>query len=263
MAFLEFLNLHSSIGLWILGIMTVLWSLSLLLKDSSIVDIFWGAGFVVSVWIAFISTLATAGVRDWLITIIVTIWGLRLSIYVLLRNMGKGEDFRYVQMRENSHGKWWWQSYFKVFLFQGVLMWLVASPLTAVQLPTVDDALGLLDYVGIGLWVIGFFFETVGDLQLSRFKANPENKGKVLDRGVWRYTRHPNYFGDSAQWWGFFLIAAATGGWWTVFSPIIMTILLVKVSGAALLEKTLKDAKPGYKEYIMKTSGFIPWFPKK
>jgi len=263
MAFLEFLRLHSTVGFWILGIMTTIWVLNLLLKDSSIVDIFWGAGFVVSVWVAFFSTLESAGPRDWLIAILVTIWGLRLSIYVLFRNMGKGEDFRYVKMRENSHGKWWWQSYFKVFLFQGLLMWLIASPLTAAQLPSASDALGILDYFGIGFWVIGFFFEAVGDHQLSHFKSKPENKGKVFDRGVWHYTRHPNYFGDSAQWWGYFLIAAGAGGWWTFFSPIIMTILLVKVSGAALLEKTLKDKKPGYRDYIEKTSGFVPWFPKK
>jgi steroid 5-alpha reductase family enzyme len=120
-----------------------------------------------------------------------------------------------------------------------------------------------LDYVAIALWAIGFFFEAVGDAQLSRFKSNPENKGKVLQSGVWRYTRHPNYFGDSAQWWAFYLIAAAAGGWWTIFSPILMTLLLVRVSGVALLEKSLKDKKPGYAEYMERTNAFIPWFPKR
>ncbi len=262
MAFLEFLDLHSTVGLWIFGIMTLLWLLSLLFRDSSIVDIFWGAGFVASVWIAFAATEGTAGARDWLIAVLVTIWGLRLSLYILFRNVGKGEDFRYAKMRADSQGKWWLQSYFKVFIIQGLLMWLIASPLTAVNLPSANDSLGVVDYIGLGIWGIGFFFEAVGDFQLSRFKANPENKGKVLDRGVWRYTRHPNYFGDAAQWWGFFLIAAASGGWWTVFSPIIMTVLLVKVSGVALLEQTLKSDKPGYKEYVERTSAFIPWFPK-
>jgi len=263
MVFLEFFQLHGPIGLWILGFMTVLWVVSLLLKDSSIVDIFWGAGFVLSVWVAFFSTLESLGVRDWLIAILVTIWGMRLSLHILFRNWGKGEDFRYVKMREDSHGQWWWQSFFKVYLFQGFLMWVVVSPVTAAQLPGTSDALNWLDYIGIVLWAFGFFFEAVGDYQLSRFKANPENKGKILNRGVWRYTRHPNYFGDSAQWWGYYLIAAATGAWWTIFSPIIMTYLLVKVSGVAMLEKSLKKNKPGYREYAESTNAFIPWFPKK
>ncbi len=125
------------------------------------------------------------------------------------------------------------------------------------------DGLTWLDDLGLVVWGIGFFFEAVGDWQLARFKARPENKGKVLNRGVWRYTRHPNYFGDAAQWWGFFLIAAAASAYWTVYSPILMTLLLVRVSGVALLEKTLKDTKPGYKEYVESTNAFVPWFPHK
>ena len=264
MVLVEFFQLHSIVGLWILGIMTLLWILSLILRDSSIVDIFWGAGFVVSAWVAFLNTLDTFWVRDLLIVILVTIWGLRLSTHILIRNWGKGEDFRYVKMREEAHGQWWWKSFLQVFLLQGLLMWLVASPLTAIQLPSASDSLAFLDYLGIGIWLVGFYFESVGDYQLARFKANPENKGKVLDKGVWRATRHPNYFGDAAQWWGFYLIALASGGaWWTVFSPILMTYLLVKVSGAVLLEKTLKTTKPGYQQYVEKTSAFFPWFPKK
>lgn len=263
MIFLEFINLHSTVGIWIFGLMVALWLLSLILKDSSIVDIFWGGGFVMSAWVSFISTLETVGPRDWLIVFLVTIWGLRLSIHILIRNWGKGEDFRYVKMREDSHGKWWWQSFFKVFLLQGILMWTVAAPLSFIQTASTPDTLGILDYAAIILWGLGFFFEAVGDAQLSRFKSNPENKGKVLQSGVWRYTRHPNYFGDSTQWWAFYLIAAAAGGWWTMFSPILMTLLLVRVSGVALLEKTLKDKKPGYAEYKERTSAFIPWFPKQ
>lgn len=263
MVFLDFFSLHSTVGLWILGLMIGLWVLSLILKDSSIVDIFWGAGFVMSAWVSFFSTLDSLGPRDWLIVSLVTIWGLRLSIHILIRNWGKGEDFRYVKMREDSHGNWWWQSLFKVFLLQGILMWLVSAPLSAIQVPSVVDQLGILDYAGLVLWGFGFFFEAVGDAQLTRFKSNPENKGKVLQSGVWRFTRHPNYFGDSAQWWGFYLIALAAGGWWTIFSPILMTLLLVRVSGVALLEKSLKKKKPGYEAYAERTSAFIPWFPKQ
>lgn len=262
MAALEFLSLHLTTGLWILGLMTALWIISLILKDSSIVDIFWGAGFVLSAWVTFLSTLESLGPRDWLILTLVTIWGLRLSIHILIRNWGKGEDFRYVKMREERGKNWWWISYFQVFLLQGILMWIVAAPLSAVQIPSASDALGVLDVVAIALWLFGFTFEALGDLQLARFKANPENKGKVLQSGVWRYTRHPNYFGDAAQWWAFYLIAIGAGGWFTILSPIVMTVLLVRVSGVALLEKSLKKSKPGYEEYVRRISAFIPWFPK-
>jgi steroid 5-alpha reductase family enzyme len=262
MAALKFLELHATTGLWILGLMTVLWIVSLLLKDSSIVDIFWGAGFVMSAWVAFLLTLDSLGWRDWLALTLVTVWGLRLTIHILIRNWGKGEDFRYVKMREENGSQWWWKSYFKVFLLQGILMWIVAAPLTAVQMPGNQDTHGVLDFIALILWLFGFYFEALGDLQLARFKSNPENKGKVLQSGVWRYTRHPNYFGDSAQWWAYYLIALSAGGWWTIFSPILMTLLLVRVSGVSLLEKTLTNSKPGYEEYIKRTSAFIPWFPK-
>jgi steroid 5-alpha reductase family enzyme len=245
----------------ILGCMTALWLLSLRLQNSSIVDIFWGAGFVIANWVYF--ALAPDGfpLRKWLIGILVTIWGLRLSIYVLWRNRGKPEDFRYRKWRGDSGSRWWWQSYFQVFLLQGLLLWIISAPLLAAQTGSLPDHLTFLDLAGLVVWAVGLFFESAGDLQLARFKADPANKGKVLDRGVWRYTRHPNYFGDSAQWWSYYLIAAGAGGWWTVFSPIIMTLLLLRVSGVALLEKTL-ETRPGYREYVERTSAFIPWFQK-
>jgi len=193
---------------------------------------------------------------------LVTIWGLRLSIYVFIRNHGKPEDFRYAKWRAENGPRWTWYSFFKVFLLQGAIMWIVSTPLLAAQI-TPGSALSALDILGIVLWLVGFIFEAGGDYQLAQFRADPANKGKLLNTGLWRYTRHPNYFGDSAQWWGFYLIALAAGGWWTIFSPLIMTGLLVKVSGVALLEKTMANTKPGYKEYIETTSAFIPWFPKK
>lgn len=263
MVLLEFLKYHSTVALWILGLMTTLWIINLILKDASIVDIFWGAGFVMSAWVAFAITYDSLTFRHWLIAILVTIWGLRLSLHIFMRNAGKGEDFRYVQWRKENGKNWWWRSFFKVFLLQGILMWIVASPLTTAQLSPQPANLTVLDFFGIILWTLGFFFESIGDYQLTRFRGNPANKGKLLNTGVWRYTRHPNYFGDSAQWWGFYLIALAAGGWWTIFSPILMTYLLVKVSGVALLEKSLIQNKPGYKEYAESTNAFIPWFPRK
>ena len=257
------LSIYANAALVILGLMIALWLISLLLKDSSIVDIFWGTGFVITAWFYFFLTPDGFVARKWLIVILTTIWGLRLSIHILLRNWGHGEDYRYQQWRQEAGSNWWWRSFFKVFLLQGALMWIISAPLLAAQSNPNPARLIWLDYLGAILWGIGFFFEAVGDWQLARFRANPDNKGKLLNTGLWRYTRHPNYFGDAAQWWGFYLIAAAAGGYWTIFSPIIMTLLLRRVSGVTMLEKSLKESKPGYKEYVETTNTFIPWFPHK
>lgn len=246
----------------ILAFMAVLWLVSLKLKNSSIVDIFWGAGFVLAAWLYFTLTPEGFLARKLLIAIIVTIWGLRLTTHIFLRNKGKPEDFRYQKWRRENGSKWWWKSFFQVFLLQGLLLWIVSMPLLAAQYFGKVNHLTVLDFVGAGVWLVGFFFESVGDYQLTRFIKNPANRGKVLSTGVWHYTRHPNYFGDATQWWGFYLVALAAGGWWTIISPIVMTYLLTRVSGVALLEKSL-DAKPGYREYVESTSAFIPWFPKK
>jgi steroid 5-alpha reductase family enzyme len=247
----------------ILGFMLVLWIVSLFLKNSSIVDIFWGFGFVLSVWVYYFLTPDGYLLRKLLIAGLTSLWGLRLTLHILIRNWQKPEDFRYQKWRLESGKIWWIKSLFQVFLLQGLLMWIISMPLMAAQYMGLPARLTWLDGIGILLWAVGFFFEAAGDLQLTRFKADSSNKGKLLSSGVWKYSRHPNYFGDASQWWGYYLIAVAAGGWWTVLSPILMTLFLIKVSGVALLEKTLKDSKPGYKEYIERTSAFIPWFPRK
>jgi steroid 5-alpha reductase family enzyme len=246
----------------ILAIMFCLWVVSLIIRNSSIVDIFWGTGFVIAAWLYTLLASGDMTLRRGLIDLLVTIWGLRLSIHILRRNWGKTEDFRYRKWREEAGSRWSWISLFRVFLLQGVLLWIISAPLAAAQVLGASRSLMIFDGLGIALWLIGFSFEAVGDYQLARFLKNPSRQGKVLDSGVWRYTRHPNYFGDSAQWWGYYLIAAAAGGWWAFFSPILMTLFLVRVSGMALLEKTM-SARPEYREYMKKTSGFIPWFPRK
>jgi steroid 5-alpha reductase family enzyme len=261
MAFLEIYGIGLAV---VVGMMTLLWLISLAIRDSSIVDPFWGTGFVIANWVYFALTPDGFPARKWLISILVTIWGLRLSIYLLWRNRGKGEDFRYQKFRQDAGEKYWWQSFFKVFALQGILLWIISAPLLAAQYSPTPDRLTILDFVAVLLWVVGFAFEAGGDLQLARFKADPANKGKILDRGVWRYTRHPNYFGDFTQWWAYYLIAAsASGGFWTIFSPIVMSTLLLRVSGVTLLEKTLTTTKPGYKEYVESTNAFFPWFPRK
>lgn len=260
---MDFISIFFTIGLIVLGMMVLLWLLSLALKNSSIVDIFWGTGFVIVAWVVFFLTPQGFEARKWLLVTLVTIWGLRLSLHILARNWGKSEDFRYQVWRKEAGPAWWWRSFFKVFLLQGVLLWIISTPLLAAQINPMPDRLMWLDFVAVAVWSVGFFFEAGGDWQLARFKADPANKGKVLDRGVWRYTRHPNYFGDATQWWAYYLVALAGGGWWTIFNPIVMTFLLMRVSGVTMLEKTLKEEKPGYKEYIETTSEFFPWFPRK
>jgi steroid 5-alpha reductase family enzyme len=246
----------------IMLMMTILWLISIKIRNVSIVDLFWGVGFMVAASIYFIFTEGFQ-TRKILILTMITIWGLRLSIYLAWRNLGKGEDFRYQKFRKDfGEERYWWYSFFSVFLLQGVLLWLISAPLLGAQFYE-GNSLGILDFIGTAFWIIGFVFETGGDIQLARFKANPASKGKVLDTGFWRYSRHPNYFGDAAVWFGYGLICISAGSYLPVLGSVLMTVLIIRVSGVALLEKSLKTAKPGYEEYIRRTSAFIPWFPKK
>lgn len=259
---MTFLNLWLLAGSIIFVLMFLLWLYSLKIQNSSIVDIFWGTGFVITYWAALLIGSIQPTTRILLLGAIVTIWGLRLSVHIFLRNHNQPEDFRYAAWRVENGSAWWWRSFFKVFLLQGIIMWIVAAPLLAVQAADPAQTSCSCEYAGLGLWLIGFMFEAGGDAQLVRFKKDPANKGKLLTTGYWSVTRHPNYFGDAAQWWGFWLFAFSAGGWWTVFSPLLMTFLLLKVSGVAMLERTMK-VKPGYEEYTARTSAFFPWFPKK
>jgi steroid 5-alpha reductase family enzyme len=247
----------------ILAMMTALWVISIPIKNVSIVDLFWGFGIVITCFIYFLNTDGHEA-RKIILSIMVTIWGLRLSVYLAWRNLGKGEDFRYKKFRRDyGEHRYWWISFFQTFLLQGILMWLISAPLLGAQYYGQEKALNIIDYLGIVVWIIGFIFEAGGDLQLTRFKADPSKKGKVLDKGFWRYTRHPNYFGDAAVWTGYGIICISAGSYLPVLGSVLMIALIIKVSGVALLEKTLKVSKPEYKDYIEKTSAFIPWFPKK
>ncbi len=243
--------------------MTAVWVFSLWKRDASIIDVFWGLGFILVAWVYFwMSEASTA--RKYLVVALVTLWGVRLSLYILWRNWGKGEDYRYQAMRAKNPKGFPLRSLYTVFWLQAILLWAISMPLLHAQRATTPTGLVWLDVVGLVFFVIGFVFEAGGDWQLARFKADPANRGKVLEHGFWRYTRHPNYFGDAMVWWGFFLFAAATAGsLWTIYSPIVMTFLLLRVSGVALLEKGLKDSRPAYRDYVERTSAFIPWFPKR
>ena len=243
------------------GMMFVLWLASIPLKNVSIVDLFWGAGFVLVAGAYLWSLDGEWTPRRILVGALVAVWGLRLSIYLTMRNVGHGEDFRYQKFRSDFGDGYWWYSLPSVFLLQGVLMWIISAPLLGAFVG--DGTLGWIDYLGVAVWMFGFVFEAGSDWQLRRFKKDPANKGKLLTTGFWRYTRHPNYFGDATVWWGFGLFAVGAGSYFTVFGSAFMTALIIKVSGVALLETTMKNAKPGYEEYMRRTNAFLPWFPRK
>lgn len=250
-------------GAAVVALMVATWLVSLALKDASIVDIIWGSGFVVIAWVAFAVGDGHDG-RKWLITLLASAWGLRLSGYLLKRNAGKGEDYRYRAMRKRWGRRFPLISLVTVFGLQGVLMWVISMPLQVAQLSGMPDGVTVLDYAGAAVWLVGFGFESIGDWQLARFKGDPANAGKVMDRGLWRYTRHPNYFGDAVLWWGMFLVAASRPeNLLVVFAPVVMTVLLTRVSGVPLLEASLKRRREGYEEYVRRTSGFIPLPPKR
>ncbi|MEP6625972.1 MAG: DUF1295 domain-containing protein [Acidimicrobiia bacterium] len=245
----------------IVVLMVGTWLLSLAWRDASIVDPVWPLGFVIVVWVTRVIADGNDA-RQWLIVALVSIWGLRLSGYLAQRKRGAPEDFRYQAMRRKYGARFSAVSLVTVFLLQGGLMWIVSLPAQLGQVRTTPD-LGILAVVGTALWVVGFGFETVGDAQLARFKADPASAGQVMDRGLWRYTRHPNYFGDACVWWGIALVAAETGiGAIGIVGALLMNTLLARVSGVPMLERTMAKRRPGYPEYVRRTSGFFPRPPK-
>ncbi len=246
--------------LWGLAAMSTIavitWGVSLPLRDASIVDSVWSLMFLAGALTYALTTPATNGARRTLILVLVAVWALRLAGYITWRNWGEGEDRRYQAMRRRAGPNFPISSLWRVFLLQAGLAWVVSLPLLAGV--DGDPALGVLDYAGIVLWAVGFAFEAGGDYQLARFKADPANAGQVMDRGFWRYTRHPNYFGDFTQWWAFFLIGLAAGGWWALPGPLLMSFLLLRVSGVTLLERSMEKTRPEYADYVARTNAFFP-----
>ena len=242
------------------SLMVLVWLASLKLRDVSIVDIFWGPGFVVVAGVTFYLTGETTN-RKILLLAITSLWGFRLAGHLARRKLGTPEDDRYRSMRDKVGPRFWLVSLFVVFGLQAIIMNIVALPLLTGQLDR--SPLDGWTVFGMSLWVVGFLFETIGDFQLTRFRADSRNHGKVMDRGLWRFTRHPNYFGDSLVWWGIYFVAVGDGtAWWTVACSLLMTFLLLRVSGVVLLERGLRGRKNGYAEYIRRTSAFFPWPPR-
>jgi len=243
----------------ILGVGVISWLFSIVKKDVSFVDSLWSFFFLLAA-IVFATQATPLTARGYLVLALVAIWSARLSVYITARNWGEPEDYRYQKIRANNEPGFALKSLYIVFGLQGVLAWLIAMPL----LPAIssDASLNVIDIAATLLWITGFVFEAGGDYQLSKFKAHEDSKGKVLNTGLWRYTRHPNYFGDFCIWWSFFLFAVAAGGWWTIASPLLMSILLLKVSGVAMLESTIADRRPKYADYIRNTNAFFPGPPR-
>lgn len=260
-----------------LGVITagavLAWLLSLVRRNVALVDGLWPLFFLATaLTYAQLSARGTAaasalvgqtivwtwGPRTVLVVLLTLLWSVRLSIYITARNWGQGEDSRYVAIRKRNEPGFAFKSLYLVFILQAILAWIISLPLLGAALSALPQSLVMLDVAGIALWALGLFFETVGDWQLARFKRDPVNKGQVMDRGLWRYTRHPNYFGDFCVWWGFYLIALAGGAWWSIVGPVLMSVLLLRVSGVALLEKTIGSRRAGYDEYVRRTNAFFP-----
>jgi steroid 5-alpha reductase family enzyme len=239
--------------------MTFWFIVSLVKKRNDVADIAWGIGFVLISWVSFFLS-ENNETRSLILSFLVTFWGLRLAIHIYFRNKGKKEDYRYQAWRQSWGKLFYLRSYFQVYLFQGLMILIIASPVLLAHKGQ-GPAINFLDLIGVSLWIIGFFFETVGDFQLSQFIKNSSNK--IMDQGLWKYTRHPNYFGETIQWWGIWIISLSTTyGSWGIIGPITITFLILKVSGVPMLEKKMAE-NPDFDDYRKRTSVFFPWLPKK
>lgn len=255
------MNYFATLALLLFIYMSFWFVVSLIKKRNDVADVAWGLGFVLMTWMSFVLS-DNSGTRGLLVGILVSIWGLRLAWHIHARNKGKAEDYRYLPWRK-EWGKWFYiRSYFQVYILQGAFLFLIVMPVLLINKNTGVE-LGLLDAVGVAAWLIGFYFEAVGDAQLARFIKNPTNKGKLMQSGLWAYTRHPNYFGEVTQWWGLWLVAlSVSNGWFGIIGPITITFLILKVSGIPMLERKMAE-NPEFAEYKRRVSVFIPMFPKQ
>lgn len=232
----------------------IVWLISLYKKDVSIVDSLWPVFFIIAS-LYYLAQLEDLSTRTIIFFSLILIWGIRLSAHITYRHWGCEEDHRYQTIRKNNQPGFAFKSLYLIFAFQAVIAWIIALPLYYVF--QTQQPLSLLDALGVTLWLTGMLFETLADYQLLKFKQDPNNKGKILTRGLWAYSRHPNYFGESLIWWGFFCFALASGATIAIISPLLMTFLLLKFSGVSLLEKTMQT-RPGYEDYMRNTNAFIP-----
>lgn len=258
----SFWVLLSAVAVVLAAVFAAVWAISFVRGDVSVIDILWGPAFALVAWLCFgIGGGATS--RRLLVAVLVTAWGLRLGAYLAWRKRGEEEDRRYAAMRRSRGSSFAWVSLVTIFGTQALLVVVVSLPVQAVAVAHRPGHLWFLDFVGAGVWAIGLAFEAVGDFQLARFKRDAVNDGQVMDRGLWRYTRHPNYFGDFLVWWGIGVIALATHAWWALAGPLVMSALLIKGTGKAMLERDIAKRRPGYADYVQRTSGFVPLPPHR
>ena len=251
-------NLAAAVGLMAAG-----WVFSLAKKNVTIADSLWGLGFVLIAWLTFFRADGVL-LRKAMIAIMVTVWGLRLFIHLSVRNRGKGEDPRYAAWRARYGDSFWWVSLYKVFLVQALFQWAIALGVQYGQVAATPARLTWTDWLGAGIWAAGILIESAADWQLARFLSDPANRGKIMDRYLWKYSRHPNYFGESLIWWGLFVVVLSVPwGVWTIISPALITFTLLRLTGVTLMEQTIFKDNPDYREYVRKTSSFIPWFTKR
>jgi len=241
--------------------MSLWFVISLVKQRNDVADEAWGLGFVLLAWTSFFLS-DSAGRRGLVVGVLVSVWGLRLAWHIHARHQSKPEDYRYQAWRR-EWGKWFYvRSYAQVYLLQGALLFVIALPVLIINRSR-SGSFGTIDVLGLCVWLFGFFFESAGDAELARFMKDASNRGKLLQSGLWRYSRHPNYFGEVAQWWGIWLIALGVpAGWLGVFGPLTITFLILKVSGIPMLEKKMAE-NPDFAEYKRRTSRFLPWFPTK
>ncbi len=254
------MNYYLTLALILFGYMSFWFVVSVIKKRNDVADVAWGLGFVLLTWISFLMSKESS-TRALVVAVLVSIWGLRLAWHIHARNKGKTEDYRYLAWRQ-QWGKWFFvRSYFQVYLLQGFFLFLIVTPVLIIN-KSAPTTIGWLDILGVMVWLVGFYFEAMGDAQLTRFIKNPENKGKLTQDGLWAYTRHPNYFGEVTQWWGiWFLALSVPNGWLGIIGPMTITFLILKVSGVPMLEKKMAE-NPAFENYKKRVSMFFPWPPR-
>jgi steroid 5-alpha reductase family enzyme len=249
-----FFEIYGTAFLVVLIMVSALWAISVPLRDASIIDLFWGPLFVAIAWV-LLARAGDPGLKPFLISLLVTLWGLRLAFHLTARNLGAGEDRRYQLWRQHGGEDWWLKTYYRIFLLQGAIALVVATPIVAAFYQ--PHTFTLLNALGVLVWAMGFLFEMLADIQLNRFKGDPANRGRVLDIGLWSLCRHPNYFGDALQWWGLGLVAVSLSTWWALLGPLAMTLVFLSISND-VLERGMRKRNPDYEAYIASTPKFLP-----
>lgn len=252
------MNYYLTLALVLFIYMSLWFIIAVVKKRNDIADIAWGLGFILMAWGSFF--LAGFSLNALVVNSLVTVWGMRLAAHIYTRNKNKPEDSRYLEWR-NTWKQFYLRSFLQIFMLQGLFLYLISLPVLFINI-SFSNRFGILNAAGIFIWIVGFYFESTGDRQLKEFISNPENKGKVMDRGLWKYSRHPNYFGEVTQWWGVFIYTlSASGSFFTIIGPLTITILILFVSGVPLLEKKYAG-RPEYEAYKKRTSVFFP-LPQK